>query len=214
MLRLPPAPATHCTWIGPVGAIQAGFPGMPWPKSLSRSPQALPSRFDQMPLNGGGNVGVDRRCPRRHRRRAHRARLRPGGRRDRQRLAVLRNVKADVEAVGSADGAQRDEQIDGDRRPEGAAGRIDPARQVAPAVQSDGADAAVVGGAVSAAARNKTRIGGKRRRIVTGSDEYCAGTQHCRQPPTRGAGPRSGRNDSCSGCDFRRSVRVVAYGML
>ena len=54
-LRLPPAPATHFTWIWPVGAIQAGFPGMPWPKSLSRSPQALPSRFDQMPLNGAGN---------------------------------------------------------------------------------------------------------------------------------------------------------------
>ena len=58
MLRLPPGPATHFTWIGPVGAIQAGFPGMPWPKSLSRSPQALPSRFDQVPLNGGGNVAL------------------------------------------------------------------------------------------------------------------------------------------------------------
>ncbi len=47
--RLPSAPAMHFTWIGPVGTTQG-------PKSPLRSPQALPSEFVKVPLNGGGNV--------------------------------------------------------------------------------------------------------------------------------------------------------------
>src|SRR5262249_5744465 len=49
MPMLPPAPATHWTWIGPVGKTQG-------PKLLSRSPQALPSKFEKTPWRGGGTV--------------------------------------------------------------------------------------------------------------------------------------------------------------